>query len=236
MIRFVCSSPELPHGGMASQTKNHYIMVRHGESTANVEGLVVTDPAVGCVQYGLTDKGRYQAQQAAISVLLLMKSYDFKLKDVCIYYSDFKRTTETAKLLGQHLVENWGTTTNGQESVRLNVSELLRERRFGDLDKNKGDLSYEIIWKYDKLDADHTKYGVESVHHTFGRIKQFIEDMEQRNNGKVIIIVSHGDICQIMQTWFEGVHPRQHHDLPYIQNAEVRDLTAIAKKRLKSKL
>ena len=50
---------------MAWQTKNHYLMVRHGESTANVQGLVVTDPAVGCAQYGLTEKGKYQAQQAA---------------------------------------------------------------------------------------------------------------------------------------------------------------------------
>ena len=189
----------------------------------------MTDPAVGCFQYGLTEKGEDQAKQAAISLLLLLKGYGFELQDVRIYYSDFKRTTETAALLERHLFENWGTQS-GPHSTTLMASELLRERRFGELDKNEGTLSYETIWKYDKLDGNHTRYGVESVSHTFQRTMRFVEEMERHHDGKVIVVVSHGDICQIMQTWFEGVTPKEHHDLPYIQNAEVRDLTAISKK------
>jgi len=213
------------------QTNNHYLMVRHGESTANVRGLVVTDPSVGCSNYGLTQKGKDQAEQAALSVLQILKRYNFTSSNVCVYHSDFKRTRETAELLGHHLALNLESDDGAQNKLAVISSELLRERRFGELDQNDGTLSYETIWKYDKMDADHTKHGVESVHQTLTRIMQFIEETENQNNGKVIIIVSHGDICQIMQTWFEGVDPKYHHHLPYIQNAEVRDLTAIARNR-----
>merc|ERR1712228_289666 len=103
-------------------------------------------------------------------------------------------------------------------------------------DKNEGTLSYEIIWKFDKMDADHTKYGVESVNNTLNRIKKFIQNIEYALKEKpksLIIMASHGDICQIMQTFFQDVPSKMHHDLSYIQNAEVRDFTAIAEKMRK---
>ena len=215
------------------QLRNHYLLVRHGESTANVEGLVVTDPAVGCFKYGLTPKGEIQAKESAKSVMDLMDKHNFALKDVCICYSDFKRTKETAQIIYKQLNEDKFDIDNGSKFIS---SKLLRERRFGDLDKNDGTLNYEIVWIYDKMDANHTRYRVESVNKTLQRIKLFIQEIERKYDNKLIIIVSHGDICQITQTFFEDIPSNMHHDLPYIQNAEVRDLTAIANKMRKSKL
>ena len=34
--------------------------MRHGESEANVAGVIVSDPEQGCHGYGLTEKGRLQ--------------------------------------------------------------------------------------------------------------------------------------------------------------------------------
>ena len=203
--------------------------IRHGESTANTQHLVVSDPAVACIKYGLTAKGEMQAKQSADCILKLISKYNFSLNHVYIYYSDFKRTTETAHIIYQQL-----------SAKHLIPCKLLRERRFGELDKNDGKLNYQIIWKYDRNNPNHTKYGVESVNHTLYRIKQFIEQIEQTyynpNDKKLIIIVSHGDICQITHTLFANIAPQYHHDLDYIQNAQVRDLTLIANNKQTSKL
>jgi broad specificity phosphatase PhoE len=40
-------------------------VVRHGESTANASGTIVSDPQNGCKdEYGLTERGREQAREA----------------------------------------------------------------------------------------------------------------------------------------------------------------------------
>ena len=87
----------------ACQLNNHYLMIRHGESTANTQHLVVSDPAVACIKYGLTAKGEMQAKQSADCILKLIRKYNFSLNHVYIYYSDFKRTTETAHIIYQQL-------------------------------------------------------------------------------------------------------------------------------------
>jgi len=40
--------------------KNTYILMRHGQSTANVQGVVSSDPAVGSSIHGLSETGRLQ--------------------------------------------------------------------------------------------------------------------------------------------------------------------------------
>ena len=143
---------------IACQLNNHFVIVRHGESVANIHNLVVTDPDVGCIKYGLTANGKSQAKLAANSIQKLIEKYNFALSNVCICYSDFKRTKETAQIIYEQLSSDFNPV--------LVESKSLRERRFGELDKNDGTLSYEIIWKYDKLNPNHNKHGVESVNHT----------------------------------------------------------------------
>ena len=39
--------------------------MRHGQSEANAQGIIVSDPKIGCFRYGLTALGREQAGAAA---------------------------------------------------------------------------------------------------------------------------------------------------------------------------
>jgi hypothetical protein len=41
---------------------NAFFGIRHGESEANVAGLIVSAPEVGTQKYGLTERGRRQVQ------------------------------------------------------------------------------------------------------------------------------------------------------------------------------
>ena len=44
---------------------NTYLIMRHGQSEANAQGIIVSDPKIGCFRYGLTALGREQAGAAA---------------------------------------------------------------------------------------------------------------------------------------------------------------------------
>jgi hypothetical protein len=49
--------------------KNRYFAMRHGQSTANVEGVISSLPAVGTTTHGLTPLGVEQARSAAPQVI-----------------------------------------------------------------------------------------------------------------------------------------------------------------------
>ncbi len=56
------------------------------------------------------------------------------------------------------------------------------------------------------------------------RVKDLIVDLETRFREHVIVLVSHGDTLQILQTVFVGLSPGQHRSLPHLANCEVREL------------
>ena len=39
---------------------NRYLVMRHGHSEANGQGIIVSTPEIGCSRYGLTGRGREQ--------------------------------------------------------------------------------------------------------------------------------------------------------------------------------
>lgn len=50
-------------------------------------------------------------------------------------------------------------------------------------------------------------------------------DLESAYNDKDILLVSHGDASQVLQTGFQKVDPRQHRSLQHLETAEIRQLT-----------
>jgi broad specificity phosphatase PhoE len=48
-----------------SNLRNNYLLMRHGESEANVSGVIVSDPATGCDRFGLTEQGLQQISDSA---------------------------------------------------------------------------------------------------------------------------------------------------------------------------
>ena len=73
--------------------KNQYFVMRHGESKANALGIIVSDPNNGVSNYGLTEKGEWQATASAQKAIDV---FGFDSQTI-IYSSDFKRAKETAE-------------------------------------------------------------------------------------------------------------------------------------------
>lgn len=58
----------------AIELHNTYLIVRHGQSEANVEGIVVSKPENGCGNYGLTSTGREQVTATAKEIAQWLES------------------------------------------------------------------------------------------------------------------------------------------------------------------
>lgn len=191
--------------------------LRHGESKPNISmlpdsdrpGIIISDPAVGIdADYGLTNHGRLQVSESAGRALRsgILDS------DTMIISSDFSRARESARIAAEIL------------SVRhLFFVSHLRERFFGILEGTSAQ-NYQLVWDEDERDPDHNLYGVESVNQVLARTTSLIAGILAANHvaEKKILLVSHGDSLQIMETGFRKISAARHRYLPHLQTAEIR--------------
>ncbi|KAI8097720.1 histidine phosphatase superfamily [Halteromyces radiatus] len=219
------------------QLKNHYILARHGFSLANNDNLICSNPDIAIPStggplgtgYGLHEKGKVQVKESATLLarhLFPTGSYQGNNKEpVKIFCSPFKRTMETAAIIQETL--NHQVTFNKDNMVQDPTPNLqLRERWFGDFDMTSDD-NYHICWQDDGLAPDHgehSKHNVESCTAVCDRATQFIVDeIEANMEGKIVILVCHGDICQITATAFMHIEPWRQREIKHVETAEWRD-------------
>jgi len=192
--------------------KNHYFAMRHGQSEANVAGIIVSDPSIGCNQYGLTKLGQQQVIESASNTTELNQ-------DTLIISSDFLRAQHTAEITQKIL-----KTTHS-----IQYSTALRERFFGTLN-GQNDAQYQTVWDIDQENPDHQEFSVESANQVVSRVSALILQLEQRsfnmkpNVRQQILLVAHGDVLQLLQTWFQDAPASQHRSLPHLETAEIRCL------------
>jgi broad specificity phosphatase PhoE len=266
---------------------NRYLIVRHGQSEANVASLVSSIFSVSVANHGLTELGVDQAINAkdALVDLILQKPVEedllgspvvqckndiilnpLTLDNIVFYVSDFKRAYETGHYLKEALVRynqdeikksaqkndtftpafiaensqkttiSTDTTTFGHKNIR-NISKpvpfftspALRERFFGVFEGAcPSDDIYDRVWALDKVeDVTSTHFNVESIQSVVTRTTELILELEQIWNNKIIILVSHGDVTQIIQAVFAAIDPRFHRSLPHMANCDVRELSLV---------
>ena len=224
---------------------HRYFALRHGQSLANVAGLIASDPEVACKKYGLSDLGKEQARSAGIDLVerfLETRRLSANNEDVVrpqgiwIISSDFLRAKETADIV-LDTVRNSGIEyyLNGD---KVFTDPRLRERYFGEWDL-KSDVHYADVWKDDAIDPLHEKNDVESVWSVVDRTTQCICDWDIRRIGPLedeedgyrplegqlwVILVAHGDVLQILQTAFNKTDPSKHRSLEHLETATLRPL------------
>jgi broad specificity phosphatase PhoE len=211
-----------------------YIGLRHGQSEANVLGVISSNPAVGTVTHRLTDLGKAQARASA-SELLKELGFDGKeldeeqwAEDLVFVSSDFTRAYETAKFCIEELEKIFSDvddSDNAQSSYPIQIRKELRERYFGSYDA-KELIFYNRVWTLDTINADNTERSVESVNQVIHRISGLIQDLEQQYEGKTIVLVSHADTLQITQSYLKGIDSRLFHQYRF-KNGEVRDFLCL---------
>lgn len=158
---------------------NRYVLMRHGESMANLADRIVSLPENGVGDFGLSELGREQAHRAAQASGLG--------PETLVLASDFLRTRETAEIAARAL-----------GAAEPSFTPDLRERGFGSLEGHCGD-DYHRVWAQDEQDPQHTLFGVESACHLAERLEALLQRLEQEHQQRTILLVSHGDPLRFLQ-------------------------------------
>jgi probable phosphoglycerate mutase len=197
----------LNHISSLDRLANRYFAMRHGHSVANQRGIIVSQPENGCTGYGLSEQGAAQVRAS----LQRQRQLD---GSTIIVSSDFKRALDTAAMVQQAIAS----------STTVEIDTRLRERHFGKLELGP-DSAYADVWQRDSEDADSDFRGVESANRVMARVTGLIVDLEQRYTGASLLLVSHGDALQILQTAFARMPASAHRQLQHLQTAEIRPLS-----------
>ncbi len=197
--------------------KNHYYLLRHGQSTANVEGIISSARSLaGSTNHGLTLLGIEQGRDSAPSLIDFIEQDlnnddTTSTKEVYFYSSPFARAKETAEqcLAGMRANDE---VAKRIEELGLNVhkevmlDDGLMERYFGRLDGTEL-LTYAYVWPVDIFDPTHTAFDVESVAAVSTRIRSTLLDIDSKHDegGNHIVLTSHADVLQITQVYASGL-------------------------------
>jgi probable phosphoglycerate mutase len=189
------------HLGIVERLANRYFVMRHGQSKANVAGIIVSrieTDAAG--DYGLSELGREQVLATARRCGLL--------RGTLVCSSDFARATQTARIMAAQLA-----------SPDVIVAPALRERCFGAWEGTSAD-NYRKVWAADEAAGGGD--GVEPADAVLDRATALVMDLEAGHADRDILLVSHGDTLQILQAGFARMEAARHRRLPQLETAEIR--------------
>ncbi|MGM0785709.1 MAG: histidine phosphatase family protein [Pseudomonadota bacterium] len=187
-----------------TRRRNRYLLMRHGHSKANAQGVIVSRPQHGLDAYGLSPEGHAQLAR-------LVDDWRWPAP-TRLWHSDFLRTTETAA----RVATRFGLTAHPDPR--------LRERDFGSLE-GAPDERYPTVWERDAQDPDHCDFGVESVTSVAERMVAVIDALEREYRQETVLLVSHGDPLQILITAIEERPLTQHRHRQPLMPANVVALT-----------
>ena len=162
-----------------------FLIIRHGQSTATLE-----ERYAGWYDAPLTELGR---KQAAITTDYILKNYHVD----AVYSSDLIRAVETVKEIAARanvplVKEKALREIDGGEWERKQVEEIAREYP---------EQAY--LWKTDIGKARPT--GGESFAELQVRIDSAFRKIAAENDGKTVVVASHGGAIRTMQCLFENV-------------------------------
>lgn len=185
-----------------TELRNRYFLMRHGQSKANVAGIIVSSLARDAGgDYGLTDPGRDQVLASAAASGLG--------EDTVICSSPFARARQTAEITREHL-----------GAPPVTTEDALRERYFGDWD-GTATANYDKVWADDQ--AGRTGPGVEPAAEVLDRVTSLVAKLDAAHDSATVLLVSHGDALQILQAGFLGLDPANHRVLKHLETAEIRE-------------
>ena len=189
------------------QLANRYLIMRHGQSLANLQQVIVSHPQNGVDAYGLSEQGMMQVRDSVQSCPRIDSS-------LVIVSSDFRRARESAEIAGELL----GSTSS------LIFDQRLRERNFGEWELTP-DSAYPLVWAGDEINPDNDEKGVESPNQVMQRVTALVCECEEKISGVTMLLVSHGDALQILQTAFSKQCASEHRRQLPLETAEIRELS-----------
>ncbi len=192
---------------LARKLKNTYFMMRHGEAEQNVLGVLNSDPSK---PYHLTEKGREGVEASAKA---------FKEKIDIIYASPFPRTRETVEIFAR---------VHGIPESAIVFDDRLREMGMGELEGARVEELGELCSDSKELFTTSAK-GIENRSMIKRRAGEFLEEIEGKHEGKMIMVISHDSPLWLLECAAGGYDVSQCLTLKnnghfYLSNAEIRKL------------
>lgn len=196
--------------------KNNFLVVRHGEAESNVLKILSSNPKT---KHHLTETGLEQAKVVGEKLKdsnLLTK--DSKKVDV-IYCSPFLRTKETAEIIADQI---------GYPKDKIIYDERLHEIFVGEMD-GKLDSEYQALFKEKVEKFTKAPKGGETYTVVKNRMTEFLYDIDQKQEGKNILIVSHNTPIFLMFAGVKGLTQSEAMSLrkpglPFIANSEIMEI------------
>ncbi len=196
---------------MTESSRNRYFALRHGISVANEEGIIISHPENAVTGWGLSPRGADECRRRLAPAQL--GAFAFSRQDTVVYTSDFRRALETARIFCE------------QNQLNAPIVEArLRERNFGRLERKPLD-AYASVWSRDAEDDSHHFEGCENTLELAARLGSLLAEIEAKWQAKSVVLVSHGDPLQVLQTILLGLRCNQHRTLPHLGNAELRRIS-----------
>lgn len=164
------------------KSDNKFFLARHGESDHNVNKTLAEDNENHPSH--LTEKGKTEAVKLA-------KSLKGKKIDL-VYVSPLDRTKETAAIL--------------KDELGLEESQIITESRIKEFQSGKNGMTQKDFWTVFgsmKKVYSENEHG-ESLLDVRKRVGEFIEEIDKKNEGKNILVVSHDWPLWMMKSFAEG--------------------------------
>ncbi|KAF8935085.1 hypothetical protein BGZ47_010074 [Haplosporangium gracile] len=219
-----------------------FVLFRHGNSLANQESRIVsslengtrTDGGPEGTGFGLSSKGRLEVVETARSLanhIITSSTQSQKRARIRILTSPFQRTLNTASIIETQLRTSFTASSTSQITLEadLIITQDLRERFFGEFEmQTPSDDLYNRVWTADGQNPFHELFGVESVVDVMKRVTAVIRSQEERQEEEEegeevwVVLVSHGDSLQILQTAMKGWSGDRHRQLEHLETANWR--------------
>jgi len=182
--------------------KNTYFLMRHGEGTQNVAGIISSSHTEKKNPPHLTENGIEQVKESTEK--LAEEKIDY------IFASPYMRTMETADIVADKL------------GLDISKEERLRETETGEFDgKSYADWAKFFEGK-DELTV--SPPGGESMMDVRARVEDFLDGIHEKFEGKNILIVSHGDPLLMMESVLRGVVGKEIFNLSYPETGGFKKL------------
>lgn len=192
---------------LPANLKNHYYMLRHGQSTANIAEIISSSRSLAYSEkHGLTAFGYEQGKTSANQLLDILEQEGAKSGQKVVFVSSpFARAKQTAEACmdglmdiegNEERIEAMGLKIEGT----IEIENGLMERYFGRLDADRI-YTYAYVWPMDRIDATHTAFDVESVAAVCTRLSRVVDRCEEQFEDTHIVWVSHADVLQIGQLY-----------------------------------
>ncbi|NCG34316.1 MAG: histidine phosphatase family protein [Proteobacteria bacterium] len=178
-------------------------LLRHGQSQANVTGLVASNRTNAAAAFGLTSLGRDQVR-ASVGAAMAAGELPPGCPIVC---SPLLRAVQSAQEAAAILGGD------------VRVDDRLIERAFGSLELGPAD-AYEGVWSEDREDPGHERWGVESTRAILERGASLLRELAEGPNATVLS--THGDVASVLFCASLGLPLGRHREVGPLANGELR--------------